>query len=103
MAETRKIAAILAGDVVDFSRIASADADRTLARSRTLRAEFIDPRVASQNGRAFKRIGATFLASTNRDCIILARNDSVRYKVERIPVVFDAKHALYRRETYRTC
>jgi adenylate cyclase len=57
MAETRKIAAILAADVVGFSRMASADEDRTLARLRTLRWELIDPTVASQNGRVFKRTG----------------------------------------------
>ena len=57
MAETRKIAAILAADVVGFSRMASADEDRTLARLRTLRSELVDPSVASQNGRVFKRTG----------------------------------------------
>ena len=57
MAEARKIAAILAADVVGFSRMASADEDRTLARLRSLRAELIDPTVASQNGRVFKRTG----------------------------------------------
>ena len=57
MAETRKIAAILAADVVGFSRMASADEDRTLARLRTLRADLIDPTVAAQNGRVFKRTG----------------------------------------------
>jgi adenylate cyclase len=57
MAETRKIAAILAADVVGFSRMASADEDRTLARLRTMRSELIDPTVASQNGRVFKRTG----------------------------------------------
>ena len=57
MTETRKIAAILAADVVGFSRMASADEDRTLARLRTLRWELIDPTVASQNGRVFKRTG----------------------------------------------
>jgi TolB-like protein/class 3 adenylate cyclase len=57
MAETRKIAAILAADVVGFSRMASADEDRTLARLRSLRAELIDPTVTSQNGRVFKRTG----------------------------------------------
>src|SRR6202162_2282635 len=57
MAETRKIAAILAADVVGFSRMASADEDRTLARLRTLRSELIDPTVADQNGRVFKRTG----------------------------------------------
>jgi hypothetical protein len=37
--------------------MASADEDRTLARPRKLRAELIDPTVASQNGRVFKRTG----------------------------------------------
>ena len=57
MTETRKIAAILAADVVGFSRMASADEDRTLARLRALRVDLIDPTVASQNGRVFKRTG----------------------------------------------
>src|SRR5450432_2929022 len=57
MTETRKIAAILAADVVGFSRMASADEDGTLARLRILRSELIDPTVASQNGRVFKRTG----------------------------------------------
>jgi adenylate cyclase len=42
MAETRKIAAILADDVVGFSRMASQDEDRTLARLRALGADLID-------------------------------------------------------------
>src|SRR5271154_6331410 len=57
MLERRKIAAILAADVVGFSRMASADEDRTLARLRALRADVIDPIIASQNGRVFKRTG----------------------------------------------
>jgi adenylate cyclase len=57
MAESRKIAAILAADVVGFSRMTSADEDGTLARLRTLRSELIDPTVVSQNGRVFKRTG----------------------------------------------
>src|SRR5277367_2269068 len=57
MFERRKIAAILAADVVGFSRMASADEDRTLARLRALRTDLIDPIVASQNGRVFKRTG----------------------------------------------
>src|SRR3984885_13961110 len=57
MSETRKIAAILAADVVGFSRMASADEDGTLARLRNLRADLIDPTVAGQNGRVFKRTG----------------------------------------------
>src|ERR1700691_3921945 len=57
MAETRKIAAILAADVVGFSCMTSADEDRTLARLRALRTDLIDPIIASQNGRVFKRTG----------------------------------------------
>ena len=57
MAETRKIAAILAADIVGFSRMTSADEDRTLARLRALRTDVVDPIVASQNGRVFKRTG----------------------------------------------
>jgi adenylate cyclase len=57
MAETRKIAAIMAADVVGFSRMASADEDRTLARLRALRADLIDPTIAGQNGHVFKRTG----------------------------------------------
>ena len=57
MLERRKIVAILAADVVGFSRMASADEDRTLARLRALRTDLIDPIIASQNGRIFKRTG----------------------------------------------
>ena len=57
MAEIRKIAAILAADVVGFSRMTSADEDGTLARLRALRGDLIDPTVAAHNGRVFKRTG----------------------------------------------
>ena len=43
--------------VVGFTRLASADEDRTLAQLRSLRVELIDPTVASLNGRVFKRTG----------------------------------------------
>ena len=57
MAETRKLAAILAADVVGFSRLTGADEDRTLARLRALRSDLIDPTIAVHNGRVFKRTG----------------------------------------------
>jgi len=57
MAETRKLAAILAADVVGFSRLAGADEDRTLARLRALRSDLIDPTIAVHNGRIVKRTG----------------------------------------------
>src|SRR6202166_3193315 len=57
MAETRKLAAILAADLVGYSRLASADEDRTLARLRALRSDLIDPTIAVHNGRVVKRTG----------------------------------------------
>jgi adenylate cyclase len=57
MAEARKLAAILAADVVGFSRLASADEDRTLARLRALRSDLIDPTIAVHKGRIVKRTG----------------------------------------------
>jgi TolB-like protein len=57
MTETRKIAAILAADVVGYSRLAGADEDRTLARLRALRSDLIDPTIAVHHGRIVKRTG----------------------------------------------
>src|SRR5271169_1229782 len=57
MTETRKLAAILASDVVGFSKLAAADEDRTLARLRALRSDLIDPTIAVHNGRVVKRTG----------------------------------------------
>jgi adenylate cyclase len=57
MVETRKLAAILAADVVGFSRLAGADEDRTLARLRALRSDLIDPTIAVHKGRVVKRTG----------------------------------------------
>ena len=54
MVETRKLAAVLASDVVGFSRLASADEDRTLARLRALRSDLIDPAIAVHNGRVVR-------------------------------------------------
>src|SRR6202051_3492109 len=57
MSETRKLAAILAADVVGYSRLAGSDEDRTLARLRALRSDLIDPTIAVHNGRVVKRTG----------------------------------------------
>jgi TolB-like protein/class 3 adenylate cyclase len=57
MAGNRKLAAILASDVVGFSRLTGADEDRILARLRTLRSDLIDPTIAVHNGRVVKRTG----------------------------------------------
>jgi adenylate cyclase len=46
MPETRKLAAILAADVVGYSKLAGADEEPTLARLRALRSDLIDPTIA---------------------------------------------------------
>jgi adenylate cyclase len=58
----RRLAAIVAADVVGFSRLVGLDEDGTLARLRALRGELIDPSVAAHNGKVFKRTGDGFLA-----------------------------------------
>ncbi|MFO1088503.1 MAG: adenylate/guanylate cyclase domain-containing protein [Hyphomicrobiales bacterium] len=57
MVEQRKLAALLAADVVGYSRLAGQDEDRTLARLRALRSDLIDPTIAVHRGRVVKRTG----------------------------------------------
>ena len=57
MAETRKLAAILAADIAGYSKLAGADEERTLARLRGLRSDLIDPAIAAHHGRVVKRTG----------------------------------------------
>src|SRR5438876_7765885 len=57
MSEARKLAAILVADIVGYSRLASADEDRTLSRLRGLRSDLIDPAIAAHRGRIVKRTG----------------------------------------------
>ncbi len=57
MTEGRKLAAILAADVVGYSRLAGVDEELILARLRTLRSDLIDPTIAVHNGRIVKRTG----------------------------------------------
>jgi TolB-like protein/class 3 adenylate cyclase/tetratricopeptide (TPR) repeat protein len=57
MPEHRKLAAILAADVVGYSKLAGSDEERTLARLRALRSDLIDPTVAVHHGRVVKRTG----------------------------------------------
>src|SRR3954453_7043439 len=57
MGENGKLAAILAADVVGYSRLASEDEDRILARLRALRSDLIDPIIAVHKRRVVKRTG----------------------------------------------
>jgi adenylate cyclase len=77
MPETRKLAAILAADVVGYSRLAGSDDDRTLARLRALRSDLIDPTIAIHNGRVVKRTGDGSLVEFLRSVV-----DAVRCAIE---------------------
>ena len=53
----RKLAAILAADVVGYSRLVGNDEAGTIARLKALRKEFIEPLVAEYHGRVVKLMG----------------------------------------------
>ena len=56
-AAVRKLATILAADIVGYSRLTGADEDGTLERLRVLRRELLDPAIEQHRGRVVKRIG----------------------------------------------
>jgi adenylate cyclase len=58
----RRLAAILAADVVGYSGLMEADEAGTLAGLKTLRRELIDPRMATYGGRVVKLMGDGMLA-----------------------------------------
>jgi len=53
----RRLAAILAADVVGYSRMVRTDEEGTVARFKALRAELIDPTMAEHRGRIVKLMG----------------------------------------------
>ena len=58
----RRLVAILAADVVGYSRLVRADEERTLERLKVLHDEIINPKVAEHNGRIVKLMGDGMLA-----------------------------------------
>ncbi len=53
----RRLAAIVAADVVGYSRLIRADEEGTLLALRTLREELIDPKIKEHRGRIVKLMG----------------------------------------------
>jgi adenylate cyclase len=53
----RRLAAILAADVVGYSRLIGADEEGTLAQLKSIRADLIDRKIAEHNGRIVKTTG----------------------------------------------
>jgi len=57
----RRLAAILAADVVGYTRLMGEDEAGTLARLKACEAEFVEPTVDRHGGRIFKRMGDGYL------------------------------------------
>jgi adenylate cyclase len=57
VSQSRRLAAILAADVVGYSRLMGADEEGTLERLKALRHELIDPNIAKHHGRMIKTTG----------------------------------------------
>jgi adenylate cyclase len=57
MAAVRRLAAILAADVVGYSPLIGADEEGTLERLKALRHELVDPNIAEHRGRIVKTTG----------------------------------------------
>jgi len=94
----RRLAAIMAADVVGYSRMIEADEEGVRARLRGLRAELIDPRIAADGGRIVKtmgdgilvefpsavdavRNGLDILAALRRRNADLAADDRIEFRV----------------------
>ena len=58
----RRLAAIIAIDMVGYSRLMAADEGGTLARHKSYRKELIEPSIVDHDGRVFKATGDGFLA-----------------------------------------
>jgi class 3 adenylate cyclase len=58
----RRLAAILAADVVAYSRLMGADEEGTLERLKSIRRQLIDPKIREHRGRIVKTTGDGVLA-----------------------------------------
>ena len=61
--EERRLAAILAADMVGYSRLMEADERATIARQRAYRQDLIDPSIAEHHGRIVKTTGDGLLVA----------------------------------------
>jgi adenylate cyclase len=81
----RRLAAILAADVVGYSRLVRADEEGTISALKALRSELVAPKVADHNGRIVKLMGDGLLAE------FPSVVDAVRAAVEMQRAVVDRK------------
>jgi adenylate cyclase len=62
MTATRRLTAILAADVVGYSRLLGADEEGTHERLRAYLGELVDPKITEHRGRVVKNTGDGLLA-----------------------------------------
>jgi class 3 adenylate cyclase len=62
MASTRRLSAILAADVVGYSRLMGKDEEGTLERLKAVRRQLVDPKIKEHHGRIVKTTGDGLLA-----------------------------------------
>ena len=76
----RKLAAILAADVVGYSALMERDEKGTFARLKAHRTEFLEPEIKKHHGRVFKLMGDGLLAEfrERRRCCRMRRCCSER-------------------------
>jgi len=72
----RRLAAVMAADMVGYSRLMEADEDGVIARQRVLRKELIDPQISLHRGRIVKTTGDGMLAE------FASAQDAVRCAIE---------------------
>ena len=84
----RRLAAIMAADVVGYSRLIRADEEGTLVALKDLRADLIEPTIAEHNGRIVKLMGDGILAE------FASVVDAVRAAVETQQAVTDHNSGL---------
>jgi hypothetical protein len=77
--EQRHLAAILAADVVGYSRLMERDEAGTLAALKALRAEVFEPRTREHGGRIFKIAGDGALCEFSCLLVALAHFHAERY------------------------
>ena len=76
MASTRRLAAILAADIVGYSRLMGADEEGTLRQLKAHRKELVDPKITEHRGRIVKTTGDGLLVE------FVSVVDAVRCAVE---------------------
>jgi adenylate cyclase len=113
MSQTRRLAAILAADVVGYSRLIGADEGGTLQAFKTIRAELFDPSIAEYHGRLVETTGDGFPVefSSVVDALRCARDVQLRLAERnttaatdrRIDFFYPLKMTLYRQRSDQRC